>query len=273
MKKTSLYWLLLPGLLFLAVFMIIPIVLIIGSTFFQANRFTFEGYLQFFKDPYFLRVLGTTLEVSVLSTLLSALLGFPVAYYISQKAPRRKGVLLALAIFPLLTSPVVRSFSWMTILGRKGLVNNLLIGLGIVDKPLDILYTPTAMMIGMLHLFLPMMIISLVGVLENIDGDLTTAAQSLGASRFRTFRKIVFPLAMPGLIIGAILVFVGSLTAYTTPALLGGKQRVISTFLYQNAMTLNDWYSASIIATIMIVITFVVVGLMNKLANRLNPKG
>ncbi|WP_223068336.1 ABC transporter permease [Paenibacillus caui] len=273
MKKTYLYWLLLPGLLFLAVFMIIPIVLTIGSTLFKEGSFTFAGYLQFFKDPYFLKILLTTLEVSVASTLLSVLLGFPVAYYISQKAPRRKGVLLALAIFPLLTSPVVRSFSWMVILGRKGLINNALIWLGIVDKPLEILYTPVAMMIGMLHLFLPMMIISLVGVLENIDSDLITAAQSLGASRVKAFRKVVFPLAMPGLIIGGILVFVGSLTAYTTPALLGGKQRVISTFLYQNAMTLNDWFSASVIATIMIAITFVVVGLMNKLSNKLNPKG
>lgn len=273
MKKTYLYWLLLPGLLFLAVFMIIPIVLTIGSTFFQTSRFTFAGYWHFFADPYFLKILWTTLEVSIASTLLSILFGFPVAYYISQKAPRRKGVLLALAIFPLLTSPVVRSFSWMIILGRKGLINNALTGLGIIDKPLDILYTPVAMMIGMLHLFLPMMIISLVGVLENIDSDLVTAAQSLGASRIKAFRKIVFPLAMPGLIIGSILVFVGSLTAYTTPALLGGKQRVIATFLYQNAMTLNDWYSASVIATIMIAITFVVVGLMNKLANKLNPKG
>ncbi|KZE82283.1 spermidine/putrescine ABC transporter permease [Paenibacillus jamilae] len=273
MKKTYLYWLLLPGLLFLAVFMVIPIVLTIGSTFVQNSSFTLEGYLHFFKDPYFLKILLTTLEVSVATTLVCVLLGFPTAYYISQKAPRRKGILLALAIFPLLTSPVVRSFSWMVILGRKGLLNNVLISLGLVDEPLNILYTPAAMIIGLVHLFLPLMIISLIGVLENIDGDLVHAAQSLGASRFSAFRKIVFPLSVPGLIIGSILVFVGSLTAYTTPALLGGKQRVIATFLYQNAMTLNDWFLASVIATIMIAITFIVVGLLNKAAHKLNPKG
>ena len=273
MKKTYLYWLLLPGLLFLMVFMIIPIVLTIGSTFVQDSSFSLEGYLHFFKDPYFLKILLTTLQVSVITTLLCIVMGFPTAYYISQKAPRRKGILLALAIFPLLTSPVVRSFSWMVILGRKGLLNNTLISLGIVDNPLEILYTPAAMVIGLVHLFLPLMIISLVGVLENIDHDLIRAAQSLGASRIAAFRKIVFPLAVPGLIIGGILVFVGSLTAYTTPALLGGKQRVIATFLYQNAMTLNDWYLASVIATIMIVITFLVIGLVNKGAARLNPKG
>lgn len=273
MKKTYIYWLLLPGLLFLMVFMIIPIILTIGSTFFQEGSFTLDGYLHFFKDPYFLKIMLTTLQVSIVCTFVSILLGFPVAYYISKKAPRKKGILLALAIFPLLTSPIVRSFSWMIILGKKGILNNFLMWLGVIESPLNILYTPMAMIVGLVHLFLPMMIISLVGVLENIDRDLLTAAQSLGASRFTAFRKVVFPLAMPGLIIGSILVFVGSLTAYTTPALLGGKQRVLATFLYQNAMTLNDWYLASVIATIMVVITFVVVASMNKVARKLNPKG
>jgi putative spermidine/putrescine transport system permease protein len=128
-------------------------------------------------------------------------------------------------------------------------------------------------MIGLIHLFLPLIIITLVGVMENIDGDLVKAAESLGANRFVAFCKVVIPLSVPGLIIGGILVFVGSLTAYTTPALLGGKQQVISTFLYQNAITLNDWYLASVVATIMMVITFIIIAVMNKLANKLNPKG
>lgn len=161
----------------------------------------------------------------------------------------------------------------MIILGKKGLLNNALIAIGLIKEPLDILYTPAAMMIGLVHLFLPLIIITLVGVLENIDPDLLKAAESLGAGRFTAFVKVIVPLSVPGLIIGSILVFVGSLTAYTTPALLGGKQRVISTFLYQNAITLNDWYLASVIAVIMIVITFVVIAMMNKLAVKLNPKG
>jgi putative spermidine/putrescine transport system permease protein len=273
MKKAYLSLLLLPGLLFLAAFMLVPILLTIGSTFFPEGRLSFGGYSHFFQDPYFLKILGTTLRVSLVTTVICILLGFPVSYYISRRSPRHKALLLALAIFPLLTSSVVRSFSWMIILGKKGLLNNTLVALGIVTEPLDILYTPTAMMIGLIHLFLPLIIITLVGVMENIDPDLMKAAESLGASRFRAFMRVVVPLSVPGLIIGSILVFVGSLTAYTTPALLGGKQRVISTFLYQNAITLNDWHLASVIATIMIVITFVVIGLMNALANKVNPKG
>jgi putative spermidine/putrescine transport system permease protein len=128
-------------------------------------------------------------------------------------------------------------------------------------------------MIGLVHLFSPLIIVTLVGVMENIDRDLMRAAESLGASKITVFQKIVIPLCVPGLVIGSILVFVGSFTAYTTPSLLGGRQRVISTFLYQNAITLNDWYLASVIATIMIGITFIVISVMNKVAYKLNPKG
>jgi putative spermidine/putrescine transport system permease protein len=273
MKNKGLYLLLLPGVLFLTLFLVIPIVMTIASTFYQEGSFTVQGYLTFLTDPFNLKILWTTLQVSLVTTIACILLGFPASYYISKLGPRKKGILLALAIFPLLTSSVVRSFSWMIILGKKGLLNSSLLSIGLIEKPLEILYTPTAMMIGMIHLFLPLIIITLVGVMENIDPDLLKAAESLGASKFTAFRKVILPLSMPGLIIGSILVFVGSLTAYTTPALLGGKQGVISTFLYQNAVTLNDWHMASVIATIMIVVTFVVIGLMNKLATKLNPKG
>jgi putative spermidine/putrescine transport system permease protein len=181
--------------------------------------------------------------------------------------------MLLLTIFPLLTSSVVRSFSWMIIIGKNGLLNNVLQSIGLIEEPLNILYTPTAIMIGLVHLFLPLIIITLVGVMENIEFDLLKAAESLGASKLTVFMKVVLPLCVPGLVIGSILVFVGSFTAYTTPALLGGKQRVISTFLYQNAITLNDWQVASIVATIMIMVTIIIIAIMNVLARKLNPKG
>lgn len=272
MNKRYAYFLLLPGLAFLTLFMLVPITLTVASTFVQEGALTLEGYLRFFRDGFFNRILLTTLRVSVLTTVLCVLLGYPAAYYISRAGIRKKSLLLALSIFPLLTSPVVRSFSWMIILGKKGLLNSLLVSTGLIAEPLTILYTPTAMIIGLVHLFLPLVIITLLGVMENIDYELVRAARSLGASPFTAFRRIVFPLTMPGLMIGSILVFVGSLTAYTTPALLGGKERVVSTFLYQNAMTLNDWQAASVIAVIMMAITFIVVALMNKWAARLNPK-
>lgn len=273
MKKGYIYLLLLPGVLFLTIFMIVPIILNIGTTFFNENGFTLKGYLDFFSDKYFVEILLTTLRVSIVTTLVCILLGFPAAYYISKLGTKMKAIMLLLTIFPLLTSPVVRSFSWMIIIGRNGVVNKVLMGIGLIDQPLNILYTPAAIMIGLVHLFLPLIIVTLVGVMENIESDLLTAAESLGASRLTVFTKIVIPLCVPGLVIGSILVFVGSFTAYTTPALLGGKQRVISTFLYQNAITLNDWQVASIVATIMIAVTVLIITMMNLFAKKLNPKG
>ncbi|MFJ8069464.1 ABC transporter permease [Peribacillus sp. NPDC096447] len=275
MKKRYLYLLLLPGVLFLTIFMIIPILMTIGTTFFNESggSFSIQGYLDFFQDRYFIEILLTTLRVSLFTTIICILLGFPAAYYISKLKQRKKAIMLLLTIFPLLTSPVVRSFSWMVIIGKNGVVNKLLMGMGLIEKPLDILYTPTAIIIGLVHLFLPLIIVTLVGVMENIETDLLKAAESLGASRLAVFSKVIIPLSVPGLVIGSILVFVGSFTAYTTPALLGGKQRVISTFLYQNAITLNEWQVASIVATIMIAVTVLIISIMNGLAKKLNPKG
>lgn len=273
MKKRYLYLLLLPGILFLTIFLVIPILSMIGTTFHDDGSFSLRGYIDFFKDDYFIKILVTTLRVSLLTTIICILIGFPVAYYISKLKARKKAILLLLTIFPLLTSPVVRSFSWMVIVGKNGVLNKLLLSIGLIEQPLEILYTPIAIIIGLVHLFLPLVIVTLVGVMENIDSDLLRAAESLGASRLGVFLKVVVPLCVPGLVIGSILVFVGSFTAYTTPALLGGKQRVVSTFLYQNAITLNDWKLASIVATIMIAVTFIIIFMMNGLAKKLNPKG
>jgi putative spermidine/putrescine transport system permease protein len=273
MKKNKAYLFLLPGLVFLILFMVVPIILTISSTLENQGQLSFNGYMDFFKNKYFIQILLNTLKISLITTVLCILVSLPVSYYISKLHGRIKSILIGLSVFPLLTSAIVRSFSWMIILGKKGLINELLLKLHIIKEPLNILYTSTSVIIGLVHLFLPLMIISLIGVMENISDDLIHAAESLGASRFTSFRKIIFPLCIPGLIVGSILVFVGSLTAYTTPALLGGKEQVISVFLYQNAMTLNDWHAASIVAAIMVAVTFIIVGLMNLAANRLNSRG
>ncbi|WP_252315757.1 ABC transporter permease [Sinobaca sp. H24] len=272
MKHYGKYVFLLPGLLVLTLFMIVPIAGTILSTFFDAGSFTIAGYMQYLQDPYFLNILWVTLRTSLLTTLICILLAFPAAYYISKCRPRMKMLLLMLSIFPLLTSPVVRSFSWMVILGKGGIADNTMALFG-SDTSISILYTPTAILIGLVHLFLPLSIITLVGVMENIGDDVVEAAKSLGASASTTFWHILLPLSVPGLMTGSILVFVGSFTAYTTPALLGGRESVVSTFLYQNAVTLNDWQLASVVATIMIVLSFVVIGLMNWLAGKVAVRG
>lgn len=271
MKKKGLALFLMPGMLLLIFFLIIPLFASIGNTFVVDGGFSLSRYFDFFKDEYYLEIYMRTIKLGVVTTILATILGFPTAYYISRTNKKVRGLYIMFAVFPLLTSAVVRSFSWMVILGKRGIVNTVLMNIGIISKPLSLLYNEFSIVMGLLYLFLPLMIMSLVGVMENIDGDLTEAAESLGATRFQAFFKVVFPLSVPGLIVGSILVFTGSITAYTTPQLLGGsKAKVLSTLIYQSAMSLFDWDTAAVVATIMIVTTLIVSSIINMMASRIN---
>ena len=258
--KRACVWLalILPGVFFVTIFMLIPLFSILVSTFFSDSIFTLENYGKLLRSTYFQQVFGRSVRLSLLSTLLCALLGFPCAYYISRYS-KRKGLMMALAVFPMFTSPVIRSFSWMVILGRKGIVNQMLVSLGLFSRPQALLYNEFSMTVGFVQLFLPQMILSLLGVMDSIPGDLTEAAGSLGATRFTAFMRIVFPLSVSGLVTGAVLVFTGCMTAYTTPQLLGATDtQVLSTMVYQYAMSLRDWVQASAVAMVMIVVTMLV---------------
>lgn len=272
-KKTKIYWLfILPGCLFLAVFMLIPLFSLIFKTFFdESGAFSLGNYFELVKSTYFQQVFWRSIRLSLISTAVSAVLGFPTAYYIS-KYSRNKGVLMALAVFPMFTSPVIRSFSWMVILGKKGVINTMLVSMGLTAKPISLLYNEFSMVVGFIQLFLPTMILSLIGVMDNISEDLNLAAGNLGASRASTFRHVILPLSIPGLVTGSVLVFTGCLTAYTTPQLLGGTDtRVLATMIYQQAMSLGDWTQASVVAVVMIVITIVISNGINYISRKLNP--
>ena len=179
---------------------------------------------------------------------------------------------MALAVFPMFTSPVIRSFSWMVILGKKGFINQALVSLGLVAKPVGLLYNEFSMTVGFVQLFLPLMILSLIGVMESISEDLNEAACSLGATKLGAFFHVVVPLSIPGLVTGSVLVFTGCLTAYTTPQLLGGTDtRVLATMIYQYAMSLGDWTQASVVAVVMIVVTILVSSGITSLSKKFNP--
>lgn len=225
-------------------------------------------------DDYFQRIFVRTLKISLMAAVVCAILGIPVAYFISKSSQKVRGLLIACTVFPLLANAVVRSFAWMNILGKNGIINELLLALNIIHQPHQFLYTEFAILIGSIYIFLPLMVVSLVGVMENIEPELMEAAESLGANRIKAFFKVIFPLSIPGLIVGSVLVFTGTLTAYTTPQLLGGnKNMMLATLIYQRTMSLNDWNSAAVIATIMIVTTLLVITVINRLAARLNKRG
>ena len=274
MRNNVRYILIFPGVVLLCFFLVLPLLSSLIPTFFPRNSFSFQLYSEFFKDSYFMGVLWRTLVNSFFVTLICAVFGLPVSYVISGVSKKWKGILIALTLFPLLTNSVIRSFAWITILGKNGVINSLLLQWGILKEPITLLYTDFAIIIGSVYLFLPTMIITLIGVLENIDDDILEAASTLGLSPIKIFLKIIFPLSLPGMLVGSVLVFTGTLTAYTTPQLLGGnKKMMLATLLYQRATALGDWISASVIALVMIVITFIVMRGFNLLAKSMDKRG
>lgn len=273
MKKNSAYLLMVPGFVLLLLFLMLPLCSTLWPTVFD-HGFSLNQYIEFFKDEYYLEIFYRTLKISLIATLVCTVFGVPTAYFISRCSTKWKGLLIAISIFPLLTNSVVRSFAWINILGKNGIINNALMSMGLIEQPLSMLYTEFAVLIGTIYLFLPIMIITLVGVMDNIDNDMMEAAESLGANRITAFMKVVLPMSVPGMITGAVLVFTGSLTAYTTPQLLGGnKALVLPTLIYQRSMTLNDWTGASVIAAIMIVITLIVMKGLNFVATKVDKRG
>ncbi|MFL2099635.1 ABC transporter permease [Desemzia sp. FAM 24101] len=273
MSKKIPYLILAPGFILLVFFLLIPLVSIIWPTFYN-GALSFDSYISFFKDTYNVGIFIRTIRVSVVVTILCIILGVPTAYFIAGTSTKWRGLLMALTLFPMLTNSVIRSFAWINLLGQNGVINKLLTTIGVISEPLTLLYTEFSIIIGSIYLFLPILIITLVGVMENINPEIMEAAETLGASRIKAFLKVVLPLSIPGIIVGSILVFTGTLTAYTTPQLLGGNRNMmLSTFLYQNAMTLGNWEDASVIALIMIVTTLVVMKGFNLIANRIDKRG
>lgn len=271
MKRLAGWMLSSPATLAVSLFLIIPVAATISVTFTSPGG-VFAPYVDFFSSGFQRTVLWRTFEVAALTTIMSLFFGLLTAYVVSRCPPWMKSVLIVLAVFPLLTGVVVRSFAWLIILGRNGVLNNTLEWLGVIERPLALLYSQTSVVIAMIYIFIPLMILVLIGVLENIPDDLLQASSSLGASPTATFVQIVLPLATPGLIVGAVLVFTASFTSYATPHLLGGtRQMMMGTFLHQRALVSFDWVSASTVAAIMVVVIVTTVLVMTRLAKRLNP--
>ena len=271
MKRFAGWTLASPATLLVLLGLVAPVAATIYTTFGTPGG-PFATYQAFFGSGFRRTVLLRTINVSLIVTVIALVIGFVTAYVVSRAPGWLKSILIIAAVFPLLTGVVVRSFAWLIILGKNGILNSTLINLGVIAEPLSMLYTQGAVIIAMVYLFVPLMVLTLVGVLEAIPDDLIQASSSLGANSWATFMQVILPLAVPGLIVGAVLVFTGSFTSYATPQLLGGEQvMMMGTLMYQQAMVTFDWVSASTIAAIMVVITIAIVMAMNAAARRLNP--
>jgi putative spermidine/putrescine transport system permease protein len=219
--------------------------------------FTFENYVQFLTDPYYHAVLWTTIKVAALCTVLSLVLGFPVAYVLAKTQSRFKSQLVMLLVFPLLVGNVVRAAGWMVMLGNAGFVNAMLIALGVVDQPVRLLYTPFAVVAGTTAVVLPYMILTLQSVLEGLDFSIEEAARNLGASFGQTLARVVLPIAAPGVAAGTMLVFILCMNAYATPVLLGGTGITMMTpAIYDQIAKANNWPFGAVLSLVSMVVTF-----------------
>ncbi len=269
-QKNKIFLLAFPTILALLILFVTPMVYILAKTLGEDG---ISNFIKFFTDPFYLDILWTTISVSLKTVVITLILGYPTAYFMARTQSRMKNTLMIVILFPFLVSAVVRSYGWMVILGNNGLLNQFLTGFGIVEEPIKIMYTGTAVIIGLVHLLLPYMILSLTGVIQGIDKNVEYAAHSLGASPFETFYKVVLPLSSPGIISGCILVFTLSMTAYVTPKLLGGATfRMMSTMVYQEINVNFNWGFASVISYILLGIILVFLFVTNMATANLNKR-
>ncbi|MBP0437333.1 ABC transporter permease [Tianweitania sediminis] len=266
-----------PLLLVLVGAFVIPLILLAPTSFQEyqpgagiaAGSFTLENYIRIVADDYYREVVVRTLGLGVAVTLACLLLGYPVAYLIVRGNPRWRLALTLLVIFPLMLNLVVRSFGWIVLLTNRGVVNNLLIDLGVIETPLKLMFNLTGVMIGLTHIYLPFMVLMLVAALQNVPRDVESAAATLGSSRLHVFRAVTLPLTAPGIIAGSILVFVLTISALVTPRMLGGPTyQVMATLIYDEYMQLLDWPSGSALSFSLALVTILIIWMSSRMTKR-----
>ena len=263
-----------PLALFFVAFVLAPLAMLIVVSSYEDTSLSAKSgaqYVKFVSDPFNRFVLWNTLWLAFQTTLVALLLGFPLAY-VYTRAPRRLQPLLILfVILPLLTSAVVRTFAWVVILGREGIVNNALVALRWVDAPLRLLYTPDAVVLALAQIELPLMVLPIITSLAAIDPNLRAASEVLGARKWRTLWRVTIPLSIPGVLAGSLLVFAGAASNFVTQTLIGGGQNIFMPYyIYQQAIQVNNYPFAATIAILLLVSVLAIVVAVN-LAGRRAP--
>ncbi|RXT08953.1 ABC transporter permease [Ammoniphilus sp. CFH 90114] len=266
-KTLSIILLLIPAMVILLSVFIIPMLNILMISFQdKQQQFSLANYLLLFQDPFYMQVLWKTIKLSLWTVACTILLGYPVAMYMSQASGKMRGIITLLILSPHLISVVIRNFGWVVILGPKGWVNEMLLKLGIIQEPLRLLYNELGVIIGLTDAFIAYMVIAIATSLYTIDSSLYKAASILGASRFQVFKTVTLPLSLPGLFAGTILVFSLSMSAFVTPALMGGTSvKVIPVLAYDQIMATLNWPLGAALAFLLLGSTVVLVTVFTRL--------
>ncbi len=263
-RRNSLLIFLLPATLFLLIFFILPLLIVFTYSFLERGTYggvdwtlTLSNYQRLARVVYW-GIVGRSLWLAMLTTLICLLLGYPLAFFIATRPQPWRNFLLLLVIIPFWTNFLVRTYAWMVLLRTEGVINTLLQSLHLIDKPLQLLFTPLAVTIGLIYGYLPFMILPLYATLERFNFSLVEAAHDLGANDWRTFWRVILPLTKRGIIAGSLLVFIPSVGAFITPDLLGGAKTMMIGNLIQNQfLKARDWAFGSTLSVLMMVVVLI----------------
>ncbi len=256
-ERLRLFGLSSPALLLVLVIMVLPVLWLFYLSFLSDDgTFSLEHYQRMIASKSYSRIFWTTFKVSFFTTILCALIGYPLAYFLAQLPRRAAALCMITVLLPFWTSLLVRTYAWLVLLQRKGLVNSWAIDLGLWDEPIKIVHNMTGTLIGMVHIMLPFLVLPVYGSMKAISNDYVKAAANLGATPIQAFWKVFFPLSLPGLFAGALIVFVLCLGFYVTPAVLGGGRVIMVSMRITDMIELHfNWGAASALGVVLLVLT------------------
>ncbi len=259
------------GLAFAALFLA-PLLLLVATSFYNDAKMTQPGvdsWIKFFGDPFHYKVIGDTLLLGAKTVCTTVLIGYPLALVYLDLSPRLQRVLLFIVVMPLLLSVVVRTFAWIVVLGREGVVNQVLIGLGLISEPLRLLQTELGLVISLTQIEMPLMLLPLISVMSKLDPNLRDASASLGGSRWRTLFTVILPLSMPGLIAGCLLVFASATTAFISQTVIGGVRLIyLPLVIWQNALVVYHWPLAAVASLALVISVLTVIAALSFVGRR-----
>jgi len=270
--KWSEWQLALPLALAFAALFLAPLAMLVAVSFFADDKFQqagFGSWVKFFTDPFSYKIIADTLLLGVKTVGATILVGYPLALVYLDLPARLQKVLLFIIVLPMLLSVVVRTFAWIVVLGREGLLNSLLLSLGLISEPLKLLQTELGLVIALTQIEMPLMLLPLISVMSRLDPNLRDASAALGASRWRTLFKVIVPLSMPGLIAGCLLVFASSTTAFISQTVIGGVRLIyLPLVIWQQGLVVYHWPLAAVVSLALVVSVLSVIAALSWLNRR-----
>mgnify|MGYP000530389378 FL=1 len=255
-----------PAVLGILIIVFLPIFWLSSLSFYDAKgALSTENYARIFESALYKRTFVVTSQISITVTVICVLLGYPLCYWLTKMKDRTASILMIFVLVPFWTSILVRTYAWLVLLQRKGIINSSLVSLGIIDEPIQLAHNLTGSIIGMVHIMLPFLILPLYATMRGIDTDLVRAALGLGSTPRRAFWHVFFPMSLPGLFAGIVLVFILSLGFFVTPALLGGGRVQMLAQRIESTITIySNWGAASALGVVLLLLAFVMIWLMNR---------